>query len=70
MIRAEVNAGEFLKSFLNMKGFTRKYKCNDYFINEGDSRTVPGNWNVWPEMECKYFCTLTFQTLKKEDNLS
>ena len=70
MIRAEVNAGEFLKSILNVKDFTRKYKCNHYFINAGDSRTIPGNWNVWSEMQCKNFCTLTFQTLKKEDNLS
>ena len=46
MIRAEVNAGEFLKSTLNVKDFTRKYKCNHYFINAGDSRSTPGNWNV------------------------
>ena len=46
MIRAEVNAGEFLKSILNVKDFTRKYKCNHNFINAGDSRSTPGNWNV------------------------
>ena len=70
MIRVEVNAGEFLKIILNMKDFTRKYKCNQYFINAGDSQTIPGSWNAWPEMQCKNFCTLTFHTLKKEDNLS
>ena len=43
MIRAEVNAGELLKRILNVGDFTRKYKRNHYFINTGDSRSIPGN---------------------------
>ena len=43
MIRAEVNAGEFLKSILNVKDFTRKHKCNHYFKNAGDSRSILAN---------------------------
>ena len=46
MIRAEVNAGEFLKSILNVKDFPRKYKCNHYFINAGDPPVSTG------ELEC------------------
>ena len=46
MIRVEVNAGDFLKSILNVGDFTRKFKCNDYFINAGVSWPVPRNWNV------------------------
>ena len=49
MTRAEVNAEGFLKSILNVEDFTRKYECNHYFINAGDSRLIPGNWNVWLE---------------------
>ena len=37
MIRVQVNAGDFLKSILNVGDFTRKFKCNHYFINAGDS---------------------------------
>ena len=66
LIRAEVNAGEFLKSILNVGDFTRKYKCNHYFISPGDSRSIPRNWN-WPEMWCKSFCTLTFHTVKNDN---
>ena len=69
MIRAEVNAGDFLKSILNVGDFIRKFKCNHYFINAGDSRPIPRNWNAWPEIQCKLFFTLTFHTVKK-DNLS
>ena len=50
MIRAQVNAGDFLKSILNVADFTRKLKCNHYFITAGDSEPIPRNWNVWPEM--------------------
>ena len=69
MIRAEVNAGDFLKSILNAGDFKRKHKCNHYFINAGDSRAIPGNWNILPEMYCTFFFTLIFLTVKK-DNLS
>ena len=69
MIKAEVNEGDFLKSTLNEGDFTRKFKCNHYFINAGDSPPIPRNWNVWPEIQCKIFFTLTFHTVKK-DNLS
>ena len=65
LIRAEVNAGEFLKSILNMGDFTRKYKYNHYFISPGDSRSIP-NWN-WPEMWCQSFCTLNFHTVKNDN---
>ena len=68
MMRAEVNAVDFLKSILNVGDFTRKFKCNHYFINAEDSQPKPKNWNVWPEMYCKNFFTLTFHTVKK-DNL-
>ena len=50
MIRAEVNARKFLKSILNVKDLTRKYKRNHYFIHAGHSQPIPGNWNVWPEI--------------------
>ena len=46
LIKAKVNAGEFLKSILNVGDFKRKRKCNHYFINGGDSQSIPGNWNV------------------------
>ena len=68
MVRAEVNAGEVRKSILNVGDFTRKFKCNHYFINAGDSPPIRGNWNVWPEMQYKILPTLTFHTVKK-DNL-
>ena len=68
MMRAEVNAVDFLKSILNVGDFTRKFKCNHYFINTKDYRPIPRNSNVWPEMYCKNFFTLTFHTVKK-DNL-
>ena len=42
MIRAEVNAGNFLKRIRNVGDFTRKFKCNHYFINAGVSRSVRG----------------------------
>ena len=48
-----------------MGDFTRKFKCNHYFIHKGDSRPIPRNWNVWPEMQCNFFFTLTFHTAKK-----
>ena len=54
MIRAEVNAGDFLKSILNVGDFTRKFKCNHYFVNTGVYRQVPRNWNVWSEMKLFY----------------
>ena len=50
MIRAQVNAGDFLKNILNVGDFTRKLKCNHYFVNAEDSQPIPRNWNVWPEM--------------------
>ena len=50
MIRAEVNAGDFLKSIVNVEDFTRQLKCRYYIINGGDFRPILGNWNVWPEM--------------------
>ena len=68
LIRAEVNAGEFLESILNVGDFTRKYKYNHCFISPGDTRLIPRNWN-WPKMWCKSFCTLTFHP-KKNDNQS
>ena len=46
---------DFLKSILNVGDFTKKFKCNHYFINAEDSRPKPKNWNVWPEMYCKNF---------------
>ena len=46
MIRTEVNAGDFLKSILNVGDFTRKFKCSQGFINAGDSRPIPGNGNI------------------------
>ena len=46
MIKVYVNAADFLKSIRNVGYFTRKYKCNNYFINAGDSWPIPGNWNV------------------------
>ena len=54
MIRARVNVRDFLKSILNMGDFTRKFKCNHYFINTGNFRPLPRNWNVWPEMKFFY----------------
>ena len=50
MIRAEVNARDFWKSILNVGDFSRKFKCNHSFIITGDSRAIPGNWNLWSEM--------------------
>ena len=41
MIRAEVNAVDFLKSILNVGNFTRKFKCNYYFINAEDAGPKP-----------------------------
>ena len=46
MIRAEVNAGDFLKCILNVEDFTRKFKYIQGFINAGDSRKIPGNGNI------------------------
>ena len=46
MIRAEVNAGDFLKSILNVEDFKRKFKCSQGFISAGDSRPIPGNGNI------------------------
>ena len=68
MMRAEVSAVDFLKSILSVGDFTTKFQCNHYFINAEDSRPKPKNWNVWPEMHCKNFFTLTFHTIRK-DNL-
>ena len=50
MIRAEVNARDFLKSIVNVGDFTYKFKCNHYFINAEVFKPVPRNWNVWPDM--------------------
>ena len=50
MIRAEVNGGGFLKSIRNVGDFKRKYTCNNYFINAGDSQPIAWNWNVWSQM--------------------
>ena len=50
MIKAEVNAGDFLKSILSVGDFTRQFKSRYYIINAGDSRPIRGNWNVWREM--------------------
>ena len=36
MIRAEVNAGDFWKSILNVGDFTRQFKCGQYTINVGN----------------------------------
>ena len=68
MIRAEVNAGDTLKSILNVRDFTSKFKCNHYFINAGDSPPIPRNGNVWPEMQCKLLFTLTFHTVGKRQS--
>ena len=46
--------------------FTRKYKYNHYFISPGDSLSRPRNWN-WREMWCKSFPTLTFHTVKNDN---
>ena len=46
-------AGEFVKSILNVRDFTRQFKCRYYIINAGDSRPILGNWNIWPEMLCE-----------------
>ena len=35
MIRAEINAVDFLKSILNVEDFIRTFKCNHYFVNAG-----------------------------------
>ena len=50
MIRGKVNAEDFLKNIVNVGDFTRKYECCHYLINTGESRPIPGNWNVWLEM--------------------
>ena len=76
MIRTEVNAGNFLKSILHVRDFTRQFnpfihnaqfKCGQY-INAGDSRPILENWNVCPCMLCKNLFNIDF-TVKK-DNLS
>ena len=46
MIRAQVNVEDFLKSTVNVGEFTRKFKCNHYFLNPGDSRPVPGMYGL------------------------
>ena len=63
MIKLEVNAGHFLKSILNVAHFTRNFKCRHYFMNSGDSGKIPGNWNIWPEMQWKKIFTLTPSTV-------
>ena len=50
MIRVDVTAGDLLKSIVNVKDFTRQFKCRYYIINGGDSQPILGNRNVWPEM--------------------
>ena len=47
---AEVNAGDFLKSIVNVEDFRRQFKCRYYIINAGDSRPILENWNVRPGM--------------------
>ena len=66
MMRAEVNAVDFLKSILNVGDFTTKFKCNHYFINAENSRLKPKNWNVWPEMYYKNFFTMTFADIRND----
>ena len=65
IIRAEVNSKGFLKSILNVGGFTRQFTGCYYIINAGDSRPILGNWKVWPEMECEFFFALISHTVKK-----
>ena len=65
-IIVDVNAGDFLKSILNVGDFTRKFKCHYYIINAGDSRPILENWNVYGlRYNGKIFFTLIFYTVKK-----
>ena len=48
--RGEANAGDFLKSILNVGDFTRKFGWSHGFINAGDSLSIPGNGNIYPEL--------------------
>ena len=66
MIGAEINAGDFLKSILNVVDFIRTFKCNHYFKNSGVYRPVPTNWNVWPEMKLFY---IDFSYCKERQSL-
>ena len=66
MIRAEINASDFLKNILNVGDFTRTFKCNHYFVNAGVYRSVPRNWNVWPELEHFY---IDFSYCKERQSL-
>ena len=43
MIRTEVNAGDFLKSILQVGDFTRQFKYGWYITNAGDSRPILEN---------------------------
>ena len=43
MIRTEVNAGDFLKSILDVVDFTRQFKYGWYIINAEDSLPILRN---------------------------